>query len=211
MSRTSVIAAALTALALTAPLAPPAHATSPSAPQPTQAQPTKISHSEYEKFMSGLQAHQYNFDGLEQQFTTLANALRTVANEMTPLMGQEDSVSQAAMQTQVAAAEANVQSLAQWREVTLPIFDKACTRFQKRYVKSWSTQPERNRMTKGVEGMRDAFHQFFNTNVKTLQDAAERLTEEDVSGFWELLALAEGGQAFSRQAFDKAYRSLVRM
>jgi hypothetical protein len=197
MSKRTTFAAIVAAAALLLVTAPAAQA--------------RISPHDYDSFMSGVAAHAYQMDGAEQQFTQMANSLRTSANEIGPLVGKQDSLSQQALQAQLSVVNSAITTIDATTSINQKLFDKACDRFLKQYVKAWSTKKEKDRVKKGVEDMRDAFHQFWQKNYADLRAAAVTLSNQDVPGFWQQLAIAEGGVAFTVHAFDKANRNLLRM
>jgi hypothetical protein len=206
MSRTRTVFATVLALALL--VAPAAQAASIGTAAGAHTTPSKISPHNYDDFQAGVSGHRYQMEGAEKVFTQTANSLRALAKEIEPLIGKEDSQSQAALQTQLSTVANDIQTIEAVSTASKSLFDKACDRFLKQHVKSWSTKAEKNKVTKNVEAMRDAYHQFFDKNYKDLHDAAVKLGDKDVAGFWQLLALAEGGVAFTMHAFDKANKSL---
>lgn len=208
MSRTRITGVFATVLALALLVAPAAQATSIGTAAGAGTTPTKISPHNYDDFQAGVSGHRYQMEGAVQGFTQTANNLRTLAKEIEPLIGQEDSQSKAALETQLTTVANDIQTIAAVSKASKSMFDKACDRFLKQHVKSWSTTKEKTKVRKNVEAMRDAYHQFFDKNYKDLHDAAVKLGDKDVPGFWELLALAEGGVAFTTHAFDKANKAL---
>ena len=188
-TRTRVFA---TVLALALLVTPAAQAASIGTEAGTRTTPSKISPHNYDDFQAGVSGHRYQMEGAEQVFTQTANSLRTAAKEIEPLIGQEDSLSKAALETQLTTVANDIQTIEAVSKASKSMFDKACDRFLKQHVKSWSTTKEKNKVRKNVEAMRDAYHQFFDKNYKDLHDAAVKLGDKDVAGFWRAPCAGRG-------------------
>lgn len=180
------------------------------APVPT-AVTASMDRDELDAFMAGLQAHQRAMDGLDVVFTTNADQLRDFANGMAPLIGSADPEDQAELALLTSGVNITVDSLRRWAPATRKSYEKALNRFLNMFLSKWSKQSERNTMRSGVAGMRSVFRSFFDRDIATLLEAGTALGAQDMAGFWDALAVAEGSEAFTVEAFNKPYRSLVRM
>ncbi len=215
MSRIPGITAIFLSTALVVSVGPAAQAASTQA-APAQAYvPAAIAMSiepdDFDAFMSGVRGHRNSMDRLEDFFARSANQLRTFANDMAPLIGSSDPNDQVELAALVGGATVAASSLRTWAARTAPSYDRACTWFVKRYAPMWSTSSERGKLRKSMASVRAAYKDYFRLGVVALADAGDALAGQDVSGFWQLLAVAEGGEAFVSADFSKAYRALLRM
>jgi hypothetical protein len=168
-----------------------------------------MSPDDLDHFIAGLQGYQRAMDGLNTVFTRDADKLRDLANEMTPLIGSADPQDQAELAVLTAHVNLVTESLRRWTTETPKSYEKAFKRFLKMYVNKWENPADSRKMTKGVEGMRSVFRAFFARDAVSLIEAGTKLGSEDLAGFWDTLAVAEGAEAFTVHAFEKPYRSLL--
>lgn len=166
---------------------------------------------DFARFSAGLEAHQKRMDDLEHLNTMTIDHLRTIAADMEPLIGSTDPSDQVELLALAQTARIMADSHRRWATATPPSFTKALARFQGMYSPLWSRKAERRTLRLGVADMRAGFLLFFSRAATDVADAAAALSRQDVAGFWQEVAVAEGAQAFARDRFDKGHRRLLRM